>query len=338
MEVHFDIRGDSGTAPKVIFDLFSRGVEALFRNFDAGRGYQDPAGISGVVDRPAFVRAVRVLTDAVYAATGWNEVVDASAGNAAARALIDEVYADAAAPASPAELREPVFVVGVPRSGTTWVQNMLQAHPTLAGPRVETSLFVSLEALWGNEAVAAAIGRDALAGAIRRFVSALFAAYAPPRRLVEKTPLHGEHVALIAAVFPDAAFLSVHRDGRDVVRSLLEMESGTDDVVVAATRWAEITRTVSAALAPLPRARNLRYETLLVDPVAAMADVFEWLGLDADDAVLAEVRRRAAERVSQYNTTGDVGSGKWKSLSRKQLRAVYRHAGDRLNELGYTDR
>jgi sulfotransferase family protein len=230
-------------------------------------------------------------------------------------------------------LSAPVFVVGVPRSGTTWVQNMLLAHPSLDGPRVETSVFVSLQSLWNNAALRDWISDDELAAAIRRFVSALFTGYGP--RVVEKTPLHAEHMPLIASVFPDASFISVHRDGRDVVQSLLEMESGTDDVVVAATRWAEITREVSELLPSLAHAVDLRYESLLDDPVGAIAELFAWLGLSADETVFTEVRRRAGERVSQYNTTGDVGPGKWRSLSRRQLRAVYRHAGDRLKELGY---
>ncbi|HVT76905.1 MAG TPA: sulfotransferase [Acidimicrobiales bacterium] len=336
MEVVFAGRGDSVTAPKVAGDLFRRGVQALFRNFNAGRGHPRPAGLAGVCDEAAFIGAVRGLTDAIYAATGSRAVEDVSPGNAEVRALIEAVYADDVVAPAPTTLVAPVFVVGVPRSGTTWVANMLRAHPALDGPDVETALFVSLQPLWNNAALRDWISDDALARAIRGFVSTVLAPWGP--RVVEKTPLHAEHLPLIATVFPDASIVSVHRDGRDVVRSLLEMEAGTDDVVVAATRWSEITREVSAALPSLAHACDLRYESLLADPVAGVVDLFAWLGLAVDDDVRATVARRAGERVSQYNTTGEVGAGKWRSLSRKQLRAVYRHAGDRLDELGYTDR
>jgi hypothetical protein len=337
VQVSFDSAADSVTAPKVVTDLFRRGVQALFRNFDAGRGVPNPAGISALCDEKSFVRALRHLTDDIYAASGHEHVCDASPSNAEVRALIDRVYsAPASARFDGADLDAPIFVVGVPRSGTTWVENMLLAHPQLDGPRVETSLFVSLQPLWNNDALREWIAPDALAVAIRRFVSELLAGYGP--RLVEKTPLHAEHMALIAAVFPDAAFISVHRDGRDVVQSLLQMESATNDVEVAATRWAEITREVSATLPTLPKARDLRYESLLADPVGAIGELFAWLDLGVDDALLAEVGRRATERVSQYNTTGDVGPGKWKTLSRKQLRVIDRCAGDRLVELGYVSR
>ena len=330
MEVSFDASVDSGTVPKVVNDLFSRGVQALFRNFDAGQGHAAPAGLSAVCDEATFVSALRRLTDDIYAASGADHVVDASPGNAAVADLIARVYAPGVRAAGDVDdLVAPVFVVGVPRSGTTWVENMLLAHPALDGPRVETAVFVSLRQLWNNDA----LSHDVVGLAIRRFVNTLLAPWGP--RVVEKTPLHAEHLSLITNVFPDASIISVHRDGRDVVQSLLEMEAGTDDVVVAATRWSEITREVSRVLPSLPRARDLRYESMLDDPVGAIADLFAWLGLSADDEVMAEVRRRAGERVSQYNTTGEVGAGKWRSLSRRQLRAVYRHAGDRLEELGY---
>jgi hypothetical protein len=341
VQVFFGSGADSGTAPKVVTDLFRWGVRALFRNFEAERGDRDAAGISALCDEPTFVRAVRALTDEIYAAGGADVVVDVSPSNDEVRDLIARVYPDedvAPAPA-PVALVAPVFIVGVPRSGTTWVENMLLAHPALAGPQVETFLFVSLQPLWNNAALRSWIAQDALAVAIRRFVSSLLAAYAPPARLVEKTPLHGEHMPLIEAVFPDASFISVHRDGRDVVQSLLELDAApTDDVVVAATRWSEITREISATLPTLRRARDVRYESLLADPVGGVAELLTWLGLPTDDAVLAEVARRAGERVSQYNTTGDVGTGKWRTMSRQQIRAVYRHAGARLVELGYLSR
>jgi hypothetical protein len=337
VQVSFESGADSDTASKAVIDLFNRGVRALFRNFDAGRGIPDPAGISALCDEDFFVRAVRRLTDAIYAAGGHAHVVDASPGNAAVRDLIARVYgAPAPPPVDVTALVAPVFVVGVPRSGTTWVQNMLLAHPALDGPRVETSIFVSLQPLWNNERLRDWMPAAELAAALRTFVSELLSGYGP--RVVEKTPLHAEHMPLIQSVFPDAAFISVHRDGRDVVQSLLQMESATDDVVVAATRWSEITREVSAVLPTLTQARDMRYESMLADPVGAIADLFAWLGLPADADTMTEVHRRAAERVSQYNTTGDVGAGKWQNLSRKQLRAVYRHAGDRLVELGYLSR
>src|SRR5205085_10599223 len=131
---------------------------------------------------------------------------------------------DAVTPA-PALPGPPIFVVGVPRSGTTWLEHMLGAHRAVAGPGSETALFVSTRALWANSD-----RRPAVVAALRGFASEVFGAYlashAPQaRHLLEKTPIHAEHLEQIVALFPEAAVISIHRDGRDVVRSMLEMEA-----------------------------------------------------------------------------------------------------------------
>jgi hypothetical protein len=364
------IARDDVAVPAGPSDLFGRGVKALFRNFRAGQGVDN--GIAALADEPDFVRAVRRLTDAVYAAAmarhGAPRIVDSSPSNESVVELIRTVYPDApilsddasaqawaAAPIvplpapveNPPRLTAPVFIVGVPRSGTTWLENMLLAHPGLAGPVAETSLFISLRVLRDNarraagEGLAGWIGESDLVAAIRAFVEDLALTWLdreqrPGARFLEKTPLHAEHLGLIDEVFPDAYVISIHRDGRDVVRSVVEMRhSATHDPAVAAKRWSEITRNVAATVAASPRARDLRYEAMLEDPVPAVVDLLTWLGLMADTGVRAEIARRAGERVSQYNTTGDVGSGKWSAMPAGAIRAVYRHAGDRLVELGY---
>jgi hypothetical protein len=347
-------------------DLFGRGIQALFRNFLAGRDVNN--GIAGLTDEAGFLRAVRRLTDSIYAHTGAARILDVSPMNPGVIDRIAAVYPDAAlirTPADadvvarqwaepaepPAPLPEvkplagpPIFIVGVPRSATTWVENMLLAHPAIAGPEVETSVFLSLRALRDNvrrpDGVSTFISETDFVVALRGFVAGLFGEWLDAvgrreARFLEKTPLHAEHLPLIAEVFPDAAIIGIHRDGRDVVRSLLEMDAATNDVVVAAKAWTDITRAVSAAVATMPNARDERYEAMLRDPVSSVIELLRWLGLDVDAATTEEVQRRSGERVSQYNTTGDVGPGKWASLSARELREVYRHAGARLVELGY---
>lgn len=237
-------------------------------------------------------------------------------------------------------MNPPVFVIGVPRSGTTWLQHMLKAHPALAGPAAETAVFETLHELHANGRVATAAGPVAVTEALRGFVTTLFegwlSANAPDAdRIVEKTPLHAEHLDTIARVFPSATVIGITRDGRDVVRSLLEMDAAPDDASRAARRWADITGKVARGLPQFERYANVRYEALVADPVGGVVALLELMDLTVDEAVRAEIERRAAERVSQYNTTGDVGSGKWETMRAADRRAVYRYAGDRLAELGY---
>jgi hypothetical protein len=240
-----------------------------------------------------------------------------------------------------------IFVVGCPRSGTTWIENLLRAHPSVGGPSGETALFESLGALWDNaarppgEGLAGWIDRDGLIAAVRRCCDALFGACLAAQEtheatwLLEKTPGHGWHLDLIAAVYPDAWVVSIHRDGRDVARSLVEVTFGSDDLASAARAWARLTERIDQTGPSCPRFRDIRYEDLLMDPVGVTTDLLGWVGLPVDADVMAALEARAAERVSRYNTAGEVGAGKWTGLSRADVRTIYRHAGDRLVAMGY---
>ncbi|MDP1794177.1 MAG: sulfotransferase [Acidimicrobiales bacterium] len=240
-----------------------------------------------------------------------------------------------------ARLREPpIFVVGCPRSGTTWVQHLLAAHPAVAGPDKETAMFVALRGFFDNPGLEAVMDHSELVAIVRRFAREVFAdyltAHAPhATRFLEKTPIHADHLDLIATILPEAYIVGVHRDGRDVVRSLLEVEAGVRDAEGAATAWVTLTRKVSDFTRRHPRSRDERYENWLREPDVCAIDVLTWLGLPPDDTVIAELRRRAPERVSQYNTTGAVGQGKWRDLAPRDLQAIYRVAGARLVEMGY---
>ncbi len=140
-----------------------------------------------------------------------------------------------------------VFVVGCPRSGTTLLQRMLDAHPDLAVandthfiPRtldrieVDENLRLTSELVEfvrsyhrfkrlgiPNEAVDNAADKSAT---FPDFVSELYKSFAAVhgKRLAgEKTPDYVKRIPLLNRLFPDARFLHIIRDGRDVALSTL---------------------------------------------------------------------------------------------------------------------
>jgi len=136
----------------------------------------------------------------------------------------------------------PIFVVGHPRSGTTWVYDMLTCHPEVAGV-LESWLFTRAtglarlfdDRLWGEESVArqratvgAAVGladlltRDELRDEVRDLAGRVLGRALEPhhRYLVEKTPTPYTDVELVMEVFPEARLVHVVRDGRDMAVSL----------------------------------------------------------------------------------------------------------------------
>lgn len=326
-------------------ELMANGLKWILDSYLAGMhvGY----GISAFVEPTTFLLALRRVADSIYDAirrqVGVAVIHDVSPGNAPYAAAIDALFPDrhdaphedVIAPAAPVVAGAPIFVVGVPRSGTTWLQSLLASHPAVAGPDQETGLFTSFRDLLGNEALRAWVSRDQIVAGLRGFADTLFtqflAEHAPrATRLLEKTPNHANFLPTIADVYPEAAIIAIIRDGRDVVRSILDVPFGTDDATAAARAWVRSTTAVEAFAPTSPRIRVVRYEQLRADPVGEVTALLEWLDLAPDDAVRTTLRERAGTRVSQHGSQPE-----WHALSARDLRTVYRVGGERLVALGY---
>ncbi len=342
-------------------NLFEHGMGLVLLNYVAGMhvGY----AMSSLADPDTFLLAARQLADDIYDAVRGDErdaiVVDTSPANEQHARAIAALYPDAlfvpadrslddlqnepfwsvarppvSAPDPPPELPgRPIFVVGCARSGTTWLQTMLAAHPAIGGPKEETAIFAALAELVGNRGLDRWMSRDQLITAVREFSLRLFAhclaTEAPfASRFLEKTPHHVTHLPTIASVFPEAMVVAIYRDGRDVVRSILEVPFGTDDAGVAALGWRKAVEAVAEFAVAFPSIRNVRYEEANAAPVERISELLAWLELPVDDAVTEALTNRAGARVSQH---AEAKSG----LSPADLRTVYRVAGDQLVALGY---
>ena len=222
----------------------------------------------------------------------------------------------------------PIFVVGAPRSGTTLLQRMLRSHPRISSPTGESHFIVSLLAnaasfgdLTQRENVLAVLrdmhrrstefmetdlhgtmfDLEALADAILKrnvktmpqVIDALFRINAEGEgkaRWLDKTPYYVHHIPLLAAVYPDAQFVHIIRDGRDAVLSMLERSADIRvfSVFQGAKLWKSFVDAGRAIGAVLPEGRYLefRYEDLLVDQEGTVRRVCEFLGEPFSDQVI----------------------------------------------------
>jgi hypothetical protein len=237
-----------------------------------------------------------------------------------------------------------VFVIGSPRSGTTF----------LAGAIAEQPGFVDLSEVNPHKA---SIGQllelpQAEAAARIRTVLERVRALALVRgwRGVEQTPETAFVLGAALSAYPGGRAVHVVRDGRDVVCSLLERgwlsagRTGGDDAKLAygarARFWVERDRVaefeaasdatraawawrryVTAARSVVDaRVLELRYEAIAADPPAAA----QMLG-DHLDTAPVPLGRFTAESIGRYR----------RDLSDEQLADVDREAGPLLAELGY---
>jgi hypothetical protein len=240
-----------------------------------------------------------------------------------------------------------VFVVGSPRSGTTFTGSALGSLPG----------FVDLDEVqpW-KAAIPSLVGLpdDEVARRLRSILERVRTlGLARGLRGVEQTPETSFVLEAALRAYPEAVAVHVVRDGRDVVTSLLERgwlssgREGGDDARLAfgshARFWVEAGREeeflavsdatrcawawrryVTAARAVPERTVELRYEDLVADPAAVAVPVAERLGVAVTDvaAVLSTVHDRSA--------------GRWRrDLTTEQIADVETEAAESLVSLGY---
>ncbi|MEO8454277.1 MAG: sulfotransferase [Sphingomicrobium sp.] len=202
------------------------------------------------------------------------------------------------------EIRDPVFLVGFPRSGTTLLDTFLMGHPELIITEERPMLDTVLRRLGGYERIAE-LDDDGIAE-LRQLYFREADVYAPDRGerlLVDKQPFAMNEAALIHRLFPNARLLFVERHPCDAVLSnfitrfepnpalanFVTLEAAARLYDQMMTLW-----TKSRDLLPL-RVHEVRYERLVAGAESEMQALIQFLGLDWNAALL-DNRATAQER------------------------------------------
>lgn len=263
---------------------------------------------------------------------------------------------------------ENLFIIGCPRSGTTWLQLLLGYHPAVStanetqlvsdylGPPLRRWMSSSrsrrdtgLQQLFEHEEFVArlrAVARETMTRI----------ADDGSEVVLEKTPQHALWGPELLEIFPDARIIHLVRDPRDVTASLLaaseDWGSGwaPDNAHDAAWWWRDHVEAVCEFRTRTHRFREARYEDLYAEPEDCLADLFDWLGLDASARLCAEaVRETRISRLRDGSAEApwDLGSepedffrkggsGNWREdLSRGQARIVEHVCREGMEEHGY---
>lgn len=269
----------------------------------------------------------------------------------------------------------PVFFVGgLPRSGTTWVQQLLNAHPQLlclGESHFFNDLVPSLLDVVKAYGERRAESRDTWAPTVRGLEPRslgpmMYAAFIalvqanlgdrPVEPLVaigEKTPDNVMRLAQMWSIFPNARFVNVIRDGRDGAvsafirfRSKLPEEMTQLDYARAYARgWSARIRDARKAAVGKPYI-EVRYEQMHADPDGEAGRLFEFLGACSDPQVVSDAlraasfealsggRKRGQQDPASHYRRGEVG-GWAEVLSEQEVQAFEAIAGPMMDELGY---
>ena len=231
---------------------------------------------------------------------------------------------------------DPIFVVGVARSGTTLLSAMLSAHSRLdcgpesrffaryrhLGPRERERLlepatwpgpaldFIASLRNQGHPVVGLfgleledvraylAAGTPSLATMLES-LTVLHARRAGKARWIEKTPRHLLMTDLLRQLWPEARIVRIVRDPRDVALSLAGLPFAKDSVVGNLVRVDQDHRASRHRIAADPLAMTLRYEDLVTEPERELRRICEFVG-EAYEPGMLDARESAASVAAEH--------------------------------------
>ena len=193
----------------------------------------------------------------------------------------------------------PVFIVGMPRSGTSLVEQMLAAHPAVHGGG-ELSEIGRMVAEIASRATATdpypgclrSLDAAAIEALGRRYVSHLRTRSPDASRITDKLPGNYLHLGFIATILPGAKIIHCRREPLDTAISLYfnDFEWGHDysNDLRAIGRQIRGMRTLMAHWETVLGRRMLAvdYEALVADPEPLARGIVGHIGLAWDDACL----------------------------------------------------
>ncbi len=214
------------------------------------------------------------------------------------------------------------FIVARGRSGTTLLRAMFDSHPQMAVPpeshflvtmgrrrrRYEIGTELAVDRFvddianhygfrrWGldGESVRTRLietGATTYPEAMRE-VFGMYAERHGKTRYAEKTPMNVIHIPFLARAFPEARFIHLIRDGRDVALSYLDADFGVESVGEAAIYWRRFVRKGRRDGRQLgPRYREVRYEDLLADPETILRSLCSFVDIPYDPAMMTYHRQ-----------------------------------------------
>jgi hypothetical protein len=189
-----------------------------------------------------------------------------------------------------------IFVLGMPRSGTSLVAQMLGAHDAIENRGEVTALG---EAARTENRDLAALARGLTAEQAERIRAAYLARVAPRETtsvLVDKMPENYWLAWLVPAVMPDAVIVHMRRDPRATCWSCFRNDFGqghdySTDFPTLAAHYARYAGMVAAFRARNPRQWvDILLDDLVADPAGQLAPVMAALGLDWQGAMAAPGR------------------------------------------------
>lgn len=239
-------------------------------------------------------------------------------------------------------IERPIFLVGAERSGTSLLRLLLDHHPDIAfqmefeyavdrlGPNGERPDMTEYRAwLRGNfvfQGSGFAIDETL---EFRPLLDSFLEQKRQGKPIIGAT-IH-RHFDRIGKIWPDARYIYLARDGRDVARSCIGM-GWAGNAYAGCSEWIETVHAWDRLKATLPESAWLetRYEDLVADSDPEMSRILAWIGVPFTDAIYDYTK------TSKYRRPDPKLAYQWKrKMAERDVRLVEARIGELLEKRGY---
>ncbi len=247
------------------------------------------------------------------------------------------------------EGKRAILIVGMPRSGTTLVEQIIAAHPAVASGGELAALNTAISGIPGRKSgeIHPPLNRvrgASLRRARRAYLDALDAVSTTADRVTDKMPNNFVHLGLVPAILPGAAVVHCRRDVRDTAlscyfRNFVTGNAFAGDLVSIARYIKAYLRLMRHWRAVLPEACpgmpfvEVDYEAVSADPEPNSKKVVEGMRLPWDPACLAFGRDGKMAPTLEPDQAGrgvyNTSIARWKRYE-KQLAPFVEAMGDAL--------
>jgi tetratricopeptide (TPR) repeat protein len=224
----------------------------------------------------------------------------------------------------------PIFILGMPRSGTTLLEQMVSSHESVhgAGELADLPGLVRRALPADHPRHLAGLEPESVARLGSEYLSAVHRLDSGALHVTDKLNANFQHVGLIAAAFPRAVILHCNRDGLDTCWSCFQnpfigSQPWSYDLAEIARYYRAYRRLMAHWQRILPgRLCTVRYENLIADPERVLREVLNRCALPWDPACLQfwlnqrPVKTASASQVRQQLYATSIGRARryWRFL------------------------